>query len=87
MSQQLKVHGPNLRDRHYVFHVHSAHCRDNRNYGPGARLGGERDELAHSYESRADVVLDVYQDQIRENGGDAEGYDQDFRFFPCVVLS
>jgi hypothetical protein len=86
---KVRVWGPNLRDQSKgSFHVHSADCRDNRNYGPRGRLGGEGTTGPEDYDSVQQLVEDYYSNQIAENPGDTweDGYVQDFHFAPCVEL-
>jgi hypothetical protein len=85
----VRVWGPNLRDQsHGVFHVHSADCRDNRNYGPRGRLGGEGTTRPENFDSIQSLVEDYMGDIMRDHTPPAPwtDFESEFHVLPCVEL-
>lgn len=87
---RVTICGPNLRDQSKgTFHVHAAGCADlvrGANREPEYRNGWSIDA-----DHRVAVAFEVYSDMIDEHAGDgtqwekAEGYLDDFHFFPCCA--
>lgn len=83
-SYDIAIFGPNLyKQEKGTFHIHKLHCADCRRYGPDKEFGGDDGGWAITADTKAEVVLEVYADQISE-GASYESCRTDLWFAPCI---
>lgn len=85
-SHEVAIFGPNLSragQAKATFHIHKLTCKDCKDYGPDRKFGGEDEGWNIEADTKAEVVYEVYADQINE-GASYESCRMDLWFAPCL---